>query len=100
MTKKPTKKRIDASRIILTTGVVVMAIFIVALCWIGAMLGNMIVLFYALPYVVVAGYSLLVINRLEVTSAIIKRMTILASIFGTLSSIFLLIAFAVVAHVF
>lgn len=77
-----------------------MAIFIVALCWIGAMLGNMIVLFYALPYVVVAGYSLLVINRLEVTSAIIKRMTLLASIFGTLSSIFLLIAFAVVAHVF
>ncbi len=100
MTKKSTKKRVDTGRFILMTGIVVMALFIVALCWIGAMMGNMIVLFYALPYVVVAGYSLLIMNRLEVTSEIIKRMTILASIFGTLSAIFLLVAFAVVAHLF
>lgn len=98
--KRTTKKKLDTGRIILVTGIVIMTIFLIALCWVGVVIGSMAVLFYSLPYIITVGYSLLVINRLEVTSTIIKRMTLLASIFGSLSAIYLFISFIVMMHVF
>ena len=98
--KKPKSKKLDVSRLILLIGIATMLLFLIALGFIAVIGGSAAILFYALPYGIVAGYSLLVLRRLEVTSAILKRMTILASIFGTLSAIYLLVAFAATMRFF
>lgn len=91
--KKPTKKRLDSGDLVLVVGIVVMSFFLIYLCFIAAVIGTLAVLLYALPYVVVAGYSALILKRKEVTSVILKRMTIFANILGVVTSLYLMITF-------
>lgn len=100
MKKRAVKSRLDASSTILIVGIVIMAVFLVFLCFISVVMGSAAVLFYALPYAIAICYSALILKRKEVTSVILQRMTILVSLFGTITSVYLMVAFSRAVGIF